>query len=417
MGICDTLSKNKNKIFYFCSFIPFTLIDFIQDNISIWSTLCACLRLAIIFALLLKSFKIRNRLSTPDFFVLLYLVLGFFSACIYSIRIKLDVAVWFKNVYYGVYYATYLVGITLILEEGIRSDIDSLVGGALLWFEVLIYANLIFYLIHPLGYANIGKTNASYFLGNYNTTIRKVFPGLVFGALYAFKSKRRLTVRYACMYLALFYFLFNVRAAVALVGLVIFGLGIIFFSLRGTSGVFRFEYFILLSVVITIVFVAFGQLEVLSGFITEVLGKGESLASRSRIWARAIELIQEQPVFGYGFVSIQYTKGIMRDAVDPHNIYLGILYYGGIIGMVLLAVILYVVNRRIRSFRGKNSVAAAVFDVAFCAYFFIWNFEPTAGITEIYKIFAIMVMAYYCGEFANYIGTYTPPAIGRRKKS
>jgi len=385
MGNKTTISIKKNSISYFLMIIPFIPIAYLTYLTSIFATIFSYARVVVIVILLVRLFLIRRKFTVTLGLALLYFVAGFFSTFIAG-----------QSYYTLLYDSSYLLGLTLLVEDGVFFDADAFVDGCLIWFEILIYANLLYFILQPNGYQE-----NFYLFGNYNSTIRYIFPGFILGAIHAFRLKNRITLRFCCMFLAFLYFLIRVGSMTSIFGMLIFIIAILFYMWRKKSGLFKFEFFIVLSLALTYFFAILGRFNIFENIITNIFRRSMTLSGRTVIWSRTILEISKRPIWGYGELNIDETRGLLNGATDPHNMYLGTLFYGGIIGIVVLSIILLVILRQIRSCRKYSTQIAMIFDAGFCAYFLMWNFESFSNVDEFYKIFLFFVMAYYCVNFAK----------------
>lgn len=72
--------------------------------------------------------------------------------------------------------------------------------------------------------------------------------------------------------------------------------------------------------------------------LLSIFGRNASLSNRVGIWDRAIDVISAQPLFGYGVEDLSKTNSRLLGFDSAHNIYFTTMYYGGMIGLVLLVV-------------------------------------------------------------------------------
>lgn len=78
--------------------------------------------------------------------------------------------------------------------------------------------------------------------------------------------------------------------------------------------------------------------------ITDFLGKSSNLTGRTEIWAKATELIRQNPVFGNGKgteVTYRATYGVLFQYTEAHNIVIEILLSFGLVGFVIYVFYIY----------------------------------------------------------------------------
>lgn len=127
---------------------------------------------------------------------------------------------------------------------------------------------------------------------------------------------------------------------------------------------------------------------------------------RLYIWDKTLDLVKERPILGYGLDSIMYnfphynidSRGGNNDEntiVDkPHNLYLGILYGTGIIGMLSLIIILVGVSLiTIKKIFTKNKIELGIFLIGIFAFAIQAMFNDTLpGMTSVLFILSGMLV-------------------------
>ena len=91
--------------------------------------------------------------------------------------------------------------------------------------------------------------------------------------------------------------------------------------------------------------------------LTKLLGRDVTFTGRTTIWDAAIDLFLKRPLFGYGYTHDTTARSHFLGIFNkPHNIYFSAVYYGGLIGLLLM------VSSFILSFKvllgRKNEIAA-----------------------------------------------------------
>lgn len=135
--------------------------------------------------------------------------------------------------------------------------------------------------------------------------------------------------------------------------------------------------------------------------IQNVLHKDLTLSHRTIIWDKALELIYKKPIFGHGLAESYNVFSVYHDytggnnsvwtSMSGHNEILQLLYYGGI---VLIVILLIMYLTACREFRRHN-------------YFFVFMFIAVVGIlinwmSEVpgeYSLFLMLAMCYWSYRF------------------
>ncbi|MFY0518391.1 O-antigen ligase family protein [Lysinibacillus sp. UGB7] len=128
---------------------------------------------------------------------------------------------------------------------------------------------------------------------------------------------------------------------------------------------------------------------------------------RIYIWEKTLELVKERPLLGYGLDTLVYqfphnhieARGNLNEVtiVDkPHNIYVGVIYGTGILGLVaFLGIVLYSIKNSLQTiFRSKKSTEFVnTLCIAWLAYLIQALFNDTSiGITAPLFVIAGILM-------------------------
>ncbi|KQT50092.1 hypothetical protein ASG52_08485 [Methylobacterium sp. Leaf456] len=148
------------------------------------------------------------------------------------------------------------------------------------------------------------------------------------------------------------------------------------YAMRGRFGI-KFALGLLVAALGVLVMASFGD-SIMSGLSRS--GSADEITSgtgRTRIWAVVIELWMEQPLFGYGAGSAKFILPfhpmLFKAAAHAHNMYLNILFSGGLIGLSIFLTSLVLTLRRAWSARAHNVIGIVIF------YLLYGITEPTIG--------------------------------------
>lgn len=90
---------------------------------------------------------------------------------------------------------------------------------------------------------------------------------------------------------------------------------------------------------------------------------------RWEIYSNTLKFVKESPLYGYGLNSYNSIVG----GNYPHNIFLEVTFYSGILGLVFLMLFMLIfINSTVHSIKEKNFFSMAVGMIALYS-FFIWN--------------------------------------------
>lgn len=143
------------------------------------------------------------------------------------------------------------------------------------------------------------------------------------------------------------------------------GAGLLYvYAMRGRFGV-KFALGLLLAALGTLVMASFGD-AIMSGLSRS--GSADEITSgtgRTRIWAVVIDLWLEQPLFGYGAGSVKFILPfhplLFKAAAHAHNMYLSILFSGGIVGLSIFLTSLVLTLRRAWRNRAHGTIGLVIF--------------------------------------------------------
>ena len=144
-------------------------------------------------------------------------------------------------------------------------------------------------------------------------------------------------------------------------------------------------------------------------FIVEVLGKDVTFSLRTEKWDAAFRLFTESPIWGYGYPTDQwYYANLSSHAMGPHNFFLGIMLYGGIIGVCLFAWAVYLAYKRLLNYHDR-------FSNAILATTAVYSVMMLMECYPVQYLFFLVVLAYYYKEQSSPIEVFCPPKTGESK--
>lgn len=393
------IKEVKKVLFWIIMLTPFAPIEYFNTIFPTFRSIYTYGRIAVIFMMTCLIIFVLRRLSTPIIMSILITIAALLSSYMGGV-----------DLYSVIGNSLYLVGFTMVVDCGIRIDRTEFLKSVLIYYGFMIILNYLFMLKFPDGFTN--ANSSMYMFGNYNTTVRKLMPGLYAGLLYSFYKYSRLKWWFFLLYSSFFLFCIHVWSATSIVGMLVLIGAILFFLVTNKQGVFQYKYFFVGSVFITMIFAVlqnFQQFRIIEFIITNVLKKDMTLSTRTTVWKNTMELIAEAPTLGYGQVDIETNKRLLG-ASSAHNIFLDELYFGGIIGLILLIAVVVIVGKAIQTEKKKNlNVVIVITEAIFCSYFIMWSFEPFADLASFYVMYGMFTMAYYCRYFCGLGISYKHP--------
>lgn len=380
-------SDLKNTLFWLVMLLPFISVNYITSTYSWMTTVYAIGRYLVIIVLSFRLVYYGRGISVPMILALIIIGIAFISSRLNGI-----------SMYRVFSYSILFVGLAMIVDDGMQTDSISLLRAMVIFFGGLIIANYIFMKMYPDG-VSIEHGVKYYLFGSYNTTIRKLIPGIYCSVLLSFYRKKRITVFPIVLFLLLFLFCLHVWSVTSSIGLLIFGGAVAFFIFMGKQGPFRYWYFFIGSIILTLIFAVFQNFQVFSYIIMNILKKDMTLSTRTTVWKTTILMIKNKVIWGYGQVDNELNRRILG-AASAHNVYLDALYFGGIVFLVILIAVVLIVGRKLQQeYEIETNIVTVASEGLFCAYFLMWNFEPFADLNSFYVMFAMFTMVYHCNFF------------------
>lgn len=163
-----------------------------------------------------------------------------------------------------------------------------------------------------------------------------------------------------------------------------------------------FDNYILYIVAAVFVFfsiVIWNVAEIFAPIIVDLLGKDLTFTTRTRIWVRAIELIKEKPLLGYGALAGESVSNMfygVPDFTTVHNQYLGELFRGGIVLLTIFIIILVMAFRKLAKYKEINGGKIMTFGL-FCLLLW-WMME---SITSMYLILVLFICYHMPNNLEN----------------
>lgn len=252
------------------------------------------------------------------------------------------------------------------------------------YFEILIILNLISVVMFPGGMYSTGQLE-NYFLGFENThsttflfaiALAFVRDKLFYGDDYT--SKETIALIVICNLNV-----FLCTSVATIVQFVLLDFALIFCKPLMKTKIFSSYVAIGINFIISVFLLFFYS--ILSSqkwfhtFVVDVLGKDMTFMARTYIWDSFLLMISEKPILGYGVnldsllqMSQQYM-GFGSGSSHAHNEYLTNAYYGGIVMLCLLIIIIFKLAKVIN--KGKKDTFNWRMLVIFFLTMFFWNTE------------------------------------------
>ena len=219
----------------------------------------------------------------------------------------------------------------------------------LLPLDFLFVLNVVLWFLYPHGMYTMldGKgsffSNDNWILGGKNAYFYYILFAIVIRLLKDYSNSLKLGDFLCRNWLACILYLINAifisKSATGGIGVIL----VLFYLLLDKKQLFKSPklfYSVIFFLFFFFVFIVIiGDSQIMSNF-THVLGKNETFATRTIIWALSIKAIILKPIFGYGFEDAVYTVQRINQSTS-HNKYLWIMYRGGLLSVVVFGYIVF----------------------------------------------------------------------------
>lgn len=261
------------------------------------------------------------------------------------------------------------IGIVLFINYICQKDICKALRTMFMVYFLLLLANFLCVIVYPMGMYNYDQYDAwgrGYWLfGHANATITFAFPAICISILYAYffgkKSSRVLAVILIVVSVAQ---IFIIQSVTSMIGLVVFFAVWICIKNNLLNRLLKVKRVILVGVLACIGIVGFRIQEYFSDFIVNVLNRSVTFTGRTNIWAKSLEIIRNNPIFGIGYHTGDYWSATIL-APSSHNEYIYALVQGGVVLFALFLSIYFFAGKMLNRYR-KNP-CSQIFVAVICS--------------------------------------------------
>lgn len=295
-------------------------------------------------------------------YILLYLLIQFITT-LYNLGN-------IKNAFYEIICG---LGVVCVIFYGAFYNKNNWLSSVVFVFELLIYGNFISVLIAPNG-LYIQKmssgwwTNLCWFLGIRNGMTLTYVLAAFFELAYFFiryKSSKKVMLRTSMFFLIATITILKISSSVVYQdkstsagGLsLIWGLIIIYVlflvRINRLFGWFSFTKGVVSNYILMFILVVFQLQYYFSWIIVDILKKDITMTGRTTIWKRAVEVIREHWIFGYGLPVGTSMSDRLQDVAavtTTQNGFLDVAYVGGICLSIVLVLIFLCVSKHIKKY-------------------------------------------------------------------
>jgi O-antigen ligase len=373
--------------------IGVTLIAFPSNGMTVMLVRCMqAMELLILGVLILPKLKQVMKFDKFNLLVMCWWVVYILNSFMHSTEVGITPVFTLMNV------AIFLVLGTSYWIKDMRSSLKGLI----IIFSALVYINGILLILYPDGLwvdpEWVGRGNPTrYLFGNQNQTGFVCFLAIATQCIYSFAYKKG--------YFNLFLLLGVSLTSVLFLGSMTSSIGI--FLITGYIIFNRLfqkpkGWLIAFAVIYTLTFIFivwYGndieQIKWATTFVEETLSKDTTFSKRTVIWANAVDLIKESPLFGYGIQNVEWNDTHLEGS-GAHNLWVMLLLNGGwVMCISFILIVLYAVREALTA--QSKAISTAV--MALCVLFVMAFFEAY----NIIYIFLYLQIVYYTSSIPQQI--------------
>lgn len=330
-----------------------TMPTYLYTNFRIFSIFMAITQYAL-FVLMLYNFlryKIRN--TSAMFWIV-------------SIMLMIEVISSFRNPYALPLEAIKLlikqIGVFWFFDYEMRKDLELFIRIYSGYLSAYVCINLFTLFLFPDGMYQVGAYSSCYFLGYDNSHINVQLQAAALICVYSIWKRKRLS--FGVWSILVIILLSNIItfSATSLLGFIVFLLGL--FIILPTKRRKKYKIIKMPSPLISFLGIAIVSTLFIGGSafggikdsILYFFGKDNTLSARTLIWENSIIQILKEPIWGYGYENGDTISSKLVALVDqsgwgmsPHNFYLMIIYTGGIVLLIMVAIAFIILHKRYSS--------------------------------------------------------------------
>lgn len=273
---------------------------------------------------------------------------------------------------------SFIIMLEFIYKRYSKDEILNIFMNAM---EVFVYINLLSMILYPAGMyrvvtngiyeelipvaRNETRTNARviWLLGHQSMLIRFTLPAICIALLYWYNKNqwKKMNVRSLALISACVIETMISNSAGNYISLMLFAAFCVYFHFKGKIN----NVMVYIGIVaIYIIAINLGENTWLLNFLSSKLGRTVTFSTRLPIWANAVIAWLKKPLFGYGYIN--ESSSTIRQLLslgNPHSSYLWALFEGGIVGLALLAYVIWFFGKNMKDH--WNSPSAQIIYSAF----------------------------------------------------
>lgn len=237
------------------------------------------------------------------------------------------------------------------------------------------------------GLWHVPETN-NFLWGFDNASAFKFIPAMIFLLLNANpKSKKSKLLTFSLLFAITAAFIY-VRAIMALMGtLLILLYYVVLFQRDQIVKILNVRNCVIAICIIAVLLIGLNKNIPFLDQFAERAGKTASLNHRFKVWGNTIEETLASPLLGYGFEE-RMTTAHKLGIDHPHNVFLDILYRGGLVGILIFGLMLFLACKK--SYKARDTLFGNIMAMGFLAFLLMAQMDYY---NDLYLPFLLFVLA------------------------
>lgn len=262
--------------------------------------------------------------------------------------------------------------------------------------QLYIYINFYTVITYPEGLylAEDSIDVYCWFLNGKNEQVRQIMPIVALSMMYSYQTKNRLSKSDYILIAISYATLIMVNSSTAIVGMTLF-IVLCFIPNKFFTPLVKKLNLVTLFVAVALIGSACLYLSFQENFaflIEDILHKEMDFTGRLPIWEVAIEGIEKEPIWGYGYMTLDdYAHYIGMAHNHPHNQVLFLLLRGGILLLIVELVGLWHSSRSLQHVKGVFA-SKSLFAVLAC-FILMGMTESHVNCVMLYPLYIMAMMA------------------------
>ncbi len=255
-----------------------------------------------------------------------------------------------------------------LIDSGLRRKKSIEFVNVLVWYLLIVITlNFFTLIIFPNGMYSAGAYSANYLMGYDNSHIRWQLPALVLSYIYATIVCGKIDRRTLFLGGVVIASTLLIESGTATIAIGLFVIGVFVVELNIKKGTFKIIN--ALTPVSAVIIGIIGSFIVIDATISnnsfnllssiiEYFGKDSTLSGRDVIWINALNWISQNLIWGMGYETEEMVSmrlvGRIGYGSSPHNLFLEILYNGGVCLGIIFILIYIILHKRLMKCKIKK---------------------------------------------------------------